>query len=110
MSTIDRILRGISLFGLVTTLQIALAPLRRAAALVRDARPGLWGPLRWLAVLTRLRQRPSLPVPLGAFTQPGRTLSYTVAGQTVAVACDNATIDHSPYWRRVWKPDLRSTL
>jgi alpha-glucosidase len=91
MGTIERLLKGISLFGVLTSMQIVLTPLRNAYHTVRFAAPRRRGPALWLATWRALTRQPS-PVPLSDFTQSGSVRSHTVSGQTVAVACNNATI------------------
>ena len=92
MNNMRRLFSSLRMFGLATTLQMAVSPLRKAYHSARFGNPAVHGPTLWLTTWRALRARNGWsPLPTDA-VQPGAVRSHEVHGQTVIVTCEHATI------------------
>lgn len=92
MGFLERVRKGISLFGLWTSILIALTPLRQAWAAAHHATPPRRGLALWPAAWRALRARPAEPAPLSTYTTLGAVRSHAASSRGVAIICANATL------------------
>lgn len=92
MKLIHRFLWAAQSFGLHAGIQLMLSPLRNAYNTARFAAPERRGPALWLAAWRDLWRKPAAPPALSSYTRPGKVVSHRSSGQTVVLACENASV------------------